>query len=948
MEKKFFQFALLFLSLFAGATTLSSQTYSITGTITDSTDNQPVFGASLLLTEFPDTNKIIAGGVTDSLGRFSLDGISNGNYRIRISTAGYKRYSQVLTVNNTNLSLGNRTLSRDGILLKGVAITDNQVRMTQNGDTTNYNAGAFKTNPDATAGDLVAKMPGMSSEGGTVKHNGEEVKQVLVDGKPYFGEDPNAALKNIPADMIDGVQVYEKSSEQAQFTGFDDGNSKKTINIVTKKQAMNGRFGKIYAGYGTNDRYNSGVTMNIFKENQRVTILGLSNNINQQNFSMQDLFGSMGGGGTRVMMPRGGRGGGMSNLSVGQQNGLTATHAFGLNYSDEWGPKIKASGSYFFNYSENIKTDSLTRTYFSSVDSLLYYLENSSSGSRNINHRFNFRLEYTLDSMNAIIISPRLTSQFTAFDKLMTGTNYNIENAMQSRSVSNNHSLNLGYNFGNNITYRHRFLKRGRTFTIDISTSYNKRNGSGKFNSENIFGSDTLIVDQHSTLYSDGITILPSMTWSEPAGKKGQLLFTYAPSWTRNVQDKITNNIDQSNEYTVADSVLSNKFENFYLTQRGGVSYRYNGEKASLTFGADMQSATLTGNQSFPESSSIARNFSSILPSAQFSYKIAKGKNLRINYRTSNNPPSITQLQEVVDNSNPLQLQTGNPNLEQNFQQTLMAHYGFTNAEKATGFFIFFYGNVTRNYVGNSTFIASRDTLLPNGISLNPGSQLTMPVNLNGYRSARTFVTYSFPLAKLKSNLGLSASGGFSRTPALINAKTNLAQTITAGPAITLSSNVSEKVDFTISYSGTYNLVTNSIQTQANNNYFNHIASLKFNWMFYKGFVWNTSLDQNIYNGLGQGYNTNFLLWNASLGYKFFKNKSLEVKLSVFDILKQNTSVSRTITDTYVEDTRNNVLSQYFMLTVTWNIKKFIKPEATGDGTTPQPQPSQPQHPTGK
>jgi Outer membrane protein beta-barrel family/Carboxypeptidase regulatory-like domain len=923
---------------------VSAQSLRISGQVLDSSDSQSLIGATVLLTRPSDTATVVGGASTDSSGNFRLDKLNPGPYRIKITYTGYKAFTKRIFLADSSIQLGTVFLVRDGILMKTATITDMQDRVKVNGDTTQFNANAFKTNPDATAEDLLKKMPGVTSENGTTKVNGEEVKKVMVDGKPYFGDDPNAALKSIPADMVDQVQVYDQSSDQSRFTGFDDGKSSKTINIVTKKGMANGQFGKVYAGYGTADRYNTGLTLNVFNNDQRLTVLGMSNNINQQNFSMQDLSGAFGASG----MMRGGSGRGpvrgpAAGFMVGNQTGLTTTHAFGMNFSDDWGTKMKFSGSYFFNYSDNAANTTLNRNYFTINDSTLVYDESNRSSSLNINHRLNFRWEYNIDSMNALIIAPKITYQFTDFGKFINGQNLLQENVIQSKIVTTNGSINDAWNASGNITYRHRFRKLGRSFSIDINSGYNNRIGSGFFYSNNEFlAGDTTTTEQYSKSVADGYNIAPTLIWTESMGKKIQWQFSYAYSTTISRFDKNTFHYNEFLEQET-DTALTNLYGSVYTTNRVGSMFKYNGEKAQLTIGIEAQQAILISDQRFPSEFQLKPTFKSILPNASYNYKFGKGKNLKITYRTNTNAPTITQLQSVLDNSNPLQLRIGNPNLKQNYEHTLMTHYGRMNMEKATGLFIFLYTGLTQNYVSNSTFIAAQDTTI-DGIFLNKGSQLIRQANLNGYATGRTFITYSIPLKKLKSNLGLNAFASYLRTPALINDQLNIAQTTSLGPGFTFSSNVSEKLDFTLSYSGNYNLVKNSIQTQSNNNYFTHTASFKFNWIFYKGFVWNTSLDQTFYSGLGTGFNTNFLLWNSSLGYKFFKNKSLEVKVSVFDLLKQNASVARSITETYVEDTRSNTLQQYYMLTVTWNIKHFKEKPAEAGTNPPAGEHS---HPTG-
>jgi hypothetical protein len=914
---------------------LASQTFSISGNIVDSTGKLPLYGASINLKPLGDTlSKLNFGATTDTLGHFTISNVNIGNYRLKTAAIGYKPSVQRIAVTNSNIDLATISISKSGIVLKDVIIDEKQTRMEQNGDTTAFNAGAYKTNPDATSEDLINKLPGITNQNGVIKVNGEEVKQVLVNGKAYFGDDVNAGLKNLQADMVNKVQVYDQASEQSQFTGFDDGQAKKTINLVTKNKNMNGQFGKVYAGYGTDERYTTGITLNNFDKARRLTFLGLSNNINLQNFSMSDIFGSAGGGKT---WSRGGsnnfnRGGSGNNFSVGQLGGVTQTNSIGINYSDEWGKKIKVSGSYFLNESNNLNTNDLLRNYYLNFERFSYYKETNDESNKNINNRFNFRLEYTIDSLNAIVITTKLTSQFIVYDKILEGGNYSSLNEIQTSIFTTNGTKNLGYNYSNGITYRHRFQKMGRSLSLDLNGTNNPRNGNAAYFSSNKFRSDTTLIDQNSFFKSKTYAATTSIAWTEPVGQFGQFLFNYAPTITWNSLDKETDNFDfNTYDYTKIDTGLTNKYENKYYTHKVGIKYRFKKTMWSILIGNDFQYAILKGNEMFPSSVQIKKPFQNILPNTIFNYKFKDGKNLKMIYRTATVAPTISQLQKVIDNTNPLQLKTGNPELLQNYEQTFIVHYRKTNAKKATGFFAFFYLGITNNYIANSTTIANRDTLL-NDVFLNQGSQLSNYVNLNGYKNGRGFLTYSIPLSKIKCNLSFNGSCNYSLIPALINGLTNNSQNIKLGPGSTLSSNISKKVDFTISYNGSYNIISNSIQLQADDNYFTHTASLKINYLPFKGIIINSSIDQTFYAGLNQAYNTNFFLWNASIGYKFLKNKSLETKVSVFDILNQNTSINRAVTETYIEDSKTNVLKQYFMFTLTYNIKKLKSQGSQGRG----------------
>jgi hypothetical protein len=292
-------------------------------------------------------------------------------------------------------------------------------------------------------------------------------------------------------------------------------------------------------------------------------------------------------------------------------------------------------------------------------------------------------------------------------------------------------------------------------------------------------------------------------------------------------------------------------------------------------------------------------------------------------YRTSTNAPSISQLQSVIDNSNPLLLSTGNPNLEQEYSHMFITRYSLANIEKGRSLFLFLNTTYTANYIGSSTYIGKGTSSIIDGVTLNRGAQLTKPQNLQGYVNIGTFLTYGFPVKFLKSNLNINAGLTYNSTPSLINDAQNDASTYALNTGLVLSSNISEKIDFTVSYSPYYNIVKNSIQTQLNSNYFNQLSSAKFNWLPWKGLVITTDVTHTYYTGLGNGYNVNFFLWNAAIGYKFMKNRAADIRITSFDLLNQNNSISRTVTGTYIEDTKTQVLKRYFMVVFTYNIRNF-------------------------
>ena len=915
--------------------TMQAQDLSIKGTVLNS-KGEPIAKANIELRRMRDSS-IVASAFSNAKGEFELLGLNRGFYQLEISYVGYETNKSMQRL-FADLVVPKIVLAEAIQAFKGTKVVGAAKPVTQNGDTSEYKAAAYKTNPDANAEDLVNKMPGVTNTNGKVQVQGEDVKTVLVDGKPFFGDDPSAVLKNLPADAIDKVQVFDAKSVQSQFTGFDDGNTSKTINIITKAQYKNGLFGKVYGGYGYDNKWRGGASINSFKNERKLSFLFNSNNINEQNFSADDLLGVMSstggsGGGGMGGQRGGGRGGSpgggggpqnsSDNFLTASQGGIVTTQAFGLNYTNKW-KKVEMTASYFFNYSKANSVSNLYRTYITQQSEGLTYEQLNTTTNKNINQRFNLRLDWKIDSFNSILFQPRFSYQDNNSTQNIDGAN--VQNKVKLSNVINTYiAVQNGFNFSSPILYRHSFQKRGRTLSVNATPGYNKSTGTNKIYSLNrfidTFSNDTL--NQLSNLNKNGLSMSSNITYTEPLNKLLQLSLNYTGNLNLNNSDKQTNQFNIiERAYKNFDSALSNTFESQYITHSAGASINYKKEKVSFNFGGNYQVAQLSVNRTFPAPFKDARQFNSFLPTAMLQYRKSQMKNIRIFYRTSNNAPSIDQLQDILNNNNPLQLTTGNSQLKQDFQNALNVRYSTANAKKSTSYFAFVGGTVASNYIANSTFIANKDTVL-NGVSLARGSQLTKPVNLQGYYNIRSFTNYTFVIKKIKSNMNVNAFGSMVHTPSLINGKTNFSKSNTIGGGLSLSSNISKNLDFTISSNTSYSTISNSLQVQLNSQYLSQNSKFKIQAMPWKGLVLQTDISHQFYKGLSQSVNTNFALWNAGIGYKFLKDKQAEFRLVVFDLLKQNTSVSRNTTETYYEDVKTTILQRYFMLNFTYNIKYF-------------------------
>ncbi|TAK53689.1 MAG: TonB-dependent receptor [Bacteroidetes bacterium] len=916
------------------------QSGSVEGKLIISGKGSPLIGAHVSLMNERDTT-LVYRAATDTTGYFKITNVNRGTYRFDASFLGYLALQKTITVASQPVNLGTMTMNEQAIRLNEVLIEEQGIRSVQKGDTTEYTAQSFKVNKDANAEELVTKMPGVTVENGTVKAQGENVQQVLVDGRQFFGNDPTLALRNLPAEVIDKIQVFDKMSDQAQFTGFDDGRSAKTMNIVTRPDRRQGQFGKFNAGYGTENRYVTSGNLSNFSNNMRLSVLAMSNNVNQQNFATQDVLGVMSGGfgGRGGMFDRGGRGGGrgggmmfsggqMGNFLMGQQSGISYTHSLGINYSDSLATDLYASGSYFFNLTDNQNPQTLDREYMLSGDSSSYYNEVSDAERKNYNHRFNLRTEYEIDTSNTLIVTPQISFQDNNAASIVTGSNTISSGQLLSKTEYQSATTTSGYSSDNRIVYRHRFPTPRRTVSLDFSYGKNRRESDGSLLSHNVYYTDSgapidSMLNQRSNSLTNGYSLSSSLSYTEPLWTNSQMQINYSPSYSKNASDKTTYDFDPAaSTHSILNSALSNSYENTYTTHNTGISFRYREESFNLSVGTSYQIASLHSDQLFPYAFTLSKTFYSILPNLMLNYELPQHQGLRLFYRTSTNAPSLNQLQSVVDNSNPLFLSTGNPDLKQSFTHTFLTRLSLSNAANVQSILLFVTFNFTRDYIANSTFFAQQDTML-NNISLNRGTQLTMPVNIDGYWSARTFATYGFPIEAIKSNLNVNTGFTYSRTPGLVNNEKNIANVYAVSPGFVLGSNISEKVDFTLNYTANFNTSHNSLRTELDNNYFTHNAGFRFTWTFLEGFVFRNELNNSLYSGLTSSLNQNVWLWNMSIGKKFFENDRGELTFSAVDILNQNKSISRTVTETYIEDTQTQPLQRYFLLTFTYTLREF-------------------------
>ena len=924
-----FLFSAILLFLFLNA---QAQNATLKGKLVDSVSRKNLANATISLLDVKDST-LEQFTLSKESGSFEMKNISLGSYLLQISIKGFDAVFMKINFTKDQLerNLGNIYLEQQAKDLGNVTVVQTPIIIKK--DTIEYNAGSFKTKPNSDVEDLLKKMPGLQvDKDGSIKAQGEQVQRVLVDGKRFFGDDPKMATKNLPSDVIDKIQVFDALSDQSAFSGFDDGNRTKTINIITKKDKRKGNFGKATVGLGSDGDQlmnDHNISLSNFNNGRQLTLTGQGNNVNKQSFGIQDILGSLSSGG-RGFSSGGGRGGGgimnivQSLIGGGASNGIINTWSGGLNYGNEVGKfNDKLNGSGFYNNQrttreQNSYTENLTS---GKSDSSIFSNQLQSSNTNNKNGRFNFNLEKQLDSAgnNSIIFRPNINFQNTSQSSETNTSSTKSKTINLSNSAASTRSENSGYSGTIDFTFRHRFKKKGRTFTTNINLGRNDNDGDGNnysinefFNNNVSFRKDT--IDQFYTTTNSTKNYGTTISYAEPVSKFTQIEFAYNRTYSQTESDKRTlAYADNAKDYIITVPNLTNSFRNTYKADRGTISYRLTKEKFNFTIGNGFQWGNLnsvnrtTGNK-------IVQDYVNLFPTVNFNYSFSKTENFRFNYSGRTSQPSVSQLQPVVDNSDPLNIRMGNPNLNQRFTNNLRLFYNSFNILTQKIFFATI----------NATFVAND---IQNSITvLNNGVQISQPVNLSGTYNILGFVNYGFPLRKPKSNLNFGLNFNRNQSQGLVNGLSNYSRNTTLGQTISWSSNLKEKWDFNLTSSTTYNIASYTLQPEQNANYFSQMISTEITRYTKSGWIFSVDFDYTYNGGRTDGFNTSIPLLNASIAKQLFKDKAGEFKFYMFDLFSQNKSITRSVASNYIQDMQTRVLTNYFTFSFTYNLRSF-KPQ---------------------
>ena len=942
------RFFLLTLALLISVSAFA-QSSKITATIIDAANKSAVIGAVFELAPADDADNeskkkyYTSGGEGD----ISISGVAYGKYKVKITYIGYADKEMDIEVKGANTKLGNIALEEGNTRIETVVKTVQAIRASQSGDTISYNADAYKVASDADVEGLLKKMPGIQVSDGQVTAQGEAIQKIFVDGKEFFGDDVATAISTLPAQSIQSIEVFNKLSDQAEFSGRDDGDSYKALNLITRAGMRQGVFGKVYGGYGyqpetdrvtDHNKYMIGGNVNIFNGESRTTVTGLLNNINQQNFSFQDILGVAGGG-------MGGRGGGMGGgFMRGRQGGIANVGSLGLNYSNNWkNNKIKLQASYFYNRTRSKNLNDQITWYEAPLENLGTKEQSAYSDNKNYNHRFNARFDWRIADNQSIMTRTNFSFQghtpFSETNGYQDGLDfYNI-----IRSGSNGE--NKGYNFSQSLQYNLRLNDKGRMLSVNGDFSYrDSDNDSRSFSTEktdpivdddgNITGYNPYLRYLENLSGSSNLGVSAEVEYTEPISKYSQFSLEYEFELTNQDSDRDTYNFGNDGTYTdgVLDPRLSNVYTSDYMIHAVGPSFNWSKNRNNIVVELNYQHSTLDGYIKSSQEQKITRSYNDFTYFVRGMFYFNQQHSINVMARANTNNPGIQQLNSILDISDMQYMSTGNEHLDPAYSHMFMLNYNFTNLEKGRTLMLMAMFNTSNNYIGQSLYTgvnAVQKLQKLYGADETEGykpTQFSTYENVGGQKSITGMLHYGFPINFLKSNVNFTFGVNYSETPSLVNGERNIASNMGYNGGVTLGSNISENVDFTIGWNGGYNLADNSLAARGNKNeYFNHAASGNLKAVFWKGFTFTASASyvQNI--GYTNDYNDSYALVNAYVGKKLFKNQLGELLFGVNDIFNQNTSFGRSTGSGFTQNTWNSVIGRYFTVQFTYNIRAFGK-----------------------
>jgi hypothetical protein len=898
-----------------------AQNLTIQGSLKDSIANRALNSATVSLVYAKDSS-LVSFSRTNESGVFSFKNVVPGAYLISVSYVGYQpKWVPVVNALDKTVEMGTIYMN-DVNNMSTVTVTARRPPVVINGDSVEFNSENFKTAPNAVVEDLLKKMPGMEvDKSGGITVNGKTVTKVFVNGKEFFTGDPKMATKNLPADAVDKIQVYDRKSDQAMFTGIDDGSEETAINLKLKKDRNRSTFGKLSGGAGTPSVFDAQGNINVINNDEQFSAIGGSNNTNRQNFSSRNIVNFSGGGGGRPGAGAGvtiNIGGGGSGETDANAQGIAETYSIGGNYSNLFNnKKIEFNSNAAISDVERIN-NSISFTQNLTPGKEFTRSSNSNSVNRNQQQSFGSTIDHKVTETFSYKFTPSLSWQETSSssqDTTLTRTGLDPNGAITNRNTTAASSFSDAVNASSNLLLRKKFAKKGRTISSTITQSYNQSNSTGsQYTSQYFYAGGNLtsdsILDQQNIRKGNTTTYSANVIYTEPISKRSLLEFnSYLSKSIGSSSRKVYDQNNATDAYDLLNARLTNEFNSEYTYSGGGMSFRSNQKKFNFATGVSVQNATLNG-ENISAKTKLSQSFQDILPNANFRYNFSQTKNLNIDYRTSTNQPSITQLQPVLDQSNINRQVIGNPDLKRSYVHNLNIRFFSSKILAGKNFFSTLNASTTNNSIVNY------DSVLPNR------TILTKPVNVNGAYRVNGSVNYGFGIKKINSRLNFGLSAGLNNNISYANGLLNTIVTKSTGPSMTYGYILDDVIDINLTARYSYSNTNNAVNPSLNTNFLTKVFGADMTNYLPFNIVLNQSFNYTINTGRAEGFNTAVPIWNASFSKFFMKNKRAEIKMSAFDLLNKNIGINRNVSQNQIVDRSYNVISQYFLLSFTYSLQK--------------------------
>ena len=895
-----------------------AQNFTIQGTLKDSIANRALNSATVSLV-YANDSSLVSFSRSNEAGVFNFKNVAPANYLISISYVGYvPKWVPVITGTEKTVEMGVIYMN-DVNTMSTVTVNARRPPVVINGDSVEFNSENFKTAPNAVVEDLLKKMPGMEvDKSGGITVNGKKVTKVFVNGKEFFTGDPMMATKNLPADAVDKIQVYDRKSDQAMFTGIDDGSEETAINLKLKKDRNKSTFGKLSGGAGTPSVFDAQGNVNVINNEEQFSTIGGANNTNRQNFSGRNIVNFSGGGGGR---PGAGAGvtvnfsGGGSGETDANAQGIAETYSIGGNYSNLFNNKKT-------EFNANLSISDVERNNISSSftqnltpGNAFNRISNSNSIAGNKQQNFGSTIDHKVTDNFSFRFTPSLgLQQTTNYSEDSTQTYLTNGNLLNSNTTIAS-SASDAVNAASTLLLRKKFAKKGRTISSTITQSFNRSTSTGnQFTEQLSYINNKLtndsILDQQNTRKGENSSYSANLIYTEPLGKKSLLEFnTYLSKSIGSSSRRIFDRNNATDNYDILNTRLTNEFNSEYTYSGGGMSYRSNQKKYNFSTGFSLQKAVLDG-ENISAKTKLSQSFQDILPNATFRYNFSQTKNLNVDYRTSTNQPSITQLQPVLDQSNINRQSIGNPDLKRSYVHNLNIRFFSSKILAGKSFFSTLNASTTNNSIVNY------DSVLPNR------TILTKPVNVDGAYRINGSLNYGFGIKKLKSRLSFGLNAGLNNNISYANGLLNTIVTKSTGPSMSYTYIVDDVIDINLTARYSFSNTNNAVNPTLNTNFLTKVFGADMTNYLPFNIVLNQSFNYAINTGRAEGFNTAIPIWNASFSKFFMKNKRAEIKMSAFDLLNKNIGINRNVSQNQIVDRSYNVISQYFLLSFTYSLQK--------------------------